>query len=132
MKALEESQMPNTHRSVLLNHIRPAPRNKLGRLSETLLVQFGAGTSKYFGWHHRVLEEGSQSIGMQMVRRRELSHGQHRECTSEVHKGEKYGALVVISCGCSTERRHHIPAVQCGERALSSGCGLLDENARFW
>ncbi|CCD17248.1 hypothetical protein, unlikely [Trypanosoma congolense IL3000] len=67
MKSFEESQMPNTCQSTLLNHVRPAPRKKLGRLSESLLVQFRTGTSKHFGRHSRVLTQESQSIRLQMV-----------------------------------------------------------------
>ncbi|KAH8610317.1 hypothetical protein ERJ75_001114400 [Trypanosoma vivax] len=55
-RAFEEGRMPRTHRSALLGHVRPAPKHtKLDRLGESLLAQFGKGTSKHFGWLHRVL-----------------------------------------------------------------------------
>ncbi|KAH8616337.1 hypothetical protein ERJ75_000488100 [Trypanosoma vivax] len=55
-RAFEEGRMPRTHRSALLGHVRPAPKHtKLDRLGESLLGQFGKGTSKHLGWLHRVL-----------------------------------------------------------------------------
>ncbi|KAG8340463.1 hypothetical protein TRVL_08707 [Trypanosoma vivax] len=55
-KAFEEGRMPRTHRSVPLDHVRPAPKHsKLDRLGESLLAQFRTGTSKHFGWLRRVL-----------------------------------------------------------------------------
>ncbi|KAG8341330.1 hypothetical protein TRVL_07842 [Trypanosoma vivax] len=55
-KAFEESRMPRMHRSVLLDHVRPAPENsKLDRLGESLLAQFSTGTSRHFGWLRRVV-----------------------------------------------------------------------------
>ncbi|KAG8343663.1 hypothetical protein TRVL_05515 [Trypanosoma vivax] len=55
-RAFEESRMPRTHRSVLLDHVRPAPKHsKLDRLGESVLAQFGTDTSKHFGWLHSVL-----------------------------------------------------------------------------
>ncbi|KAG8340266.1 hypothetical protein TRVL_08906 [Trypanosoma vivax] len=51
-----EGRMPRTHRSVILDRVRPAPKHsKLGRLGESLLAQFVTSTSKHFGWLHRVL-----------------------------------------------------------------------------
>ncbi|KAG8343212.1 hypothetical protein TRVL_05958 [Trypanosoma vivax] len=53
--AFEEDRMPRTHRSALLDHVRPAPKHsKVDRLGESLLAQFRTGTSKHFGWLHRV------------------------------------------------------------------------------
>ncbi|KAG8339360.1 hypothetical protein TRVL_09814 [Trypanosoma vivax] len=55
-RALEEGRMPPTHRSALLDHVRPAPKHsKVDRLGESLLAQFRTGTSKHFGCLHRVL-----------------------------------------------------------------------------
>ncbi|KAG8340775.1 hypothetical protein TRVL_08396 [Trypanosoma vivax] len=55
-RALEEGRMPRTHRSMLRDHVRPAPKHsKVDRLGESLLAQFRTGTSKHFGWLHRVL-----------------------------------------------------------------------------
>ncbi|KAH8609673.1 putative RNase H [Trypanosoma vivax] len=55
-RAFEEGRMPRTHRSALLDHVRPAPKHsKVDRLGESLLAQFRTGTSKHFGWLHRVL-----------------------------------------------------------------------------
>ncbi|KAH8606577.1 hypothetical protein ERJ75_001501000 [Trypanosoma vivax] len=55
-RAHEEARTPRTHRSALLDRVRPAPkRTKLDRLGETLLAQFRSGTSKHFGLPHRVL-----------------------------------------------------------------------------
>ncbi|KAH8606770.1 hypothetical protein ERJ75_001480600 [Trypanosoma vivax] len=55
-RAHEEARTPRTHRSALLDRVRPAPkRTKLDRLCETLLAQFRSGTSKHFGLPHRVL-----------------------------------------------------------------------------
>ncbi|CCD13634.1 unnamed protein product [Trypanosoma congolense IL3000] len=55
-KDFEEGRMLRTHRSVLLDHVRPEPKHtKPGRLGESLLAQFRTGTSKHFGWLHRVL-----------------------------------------------------------------------------
>ncbi|CCD21213.1 reverse transcriptase (RNA-dependent DNA polymerase), partial [Trypanosoma vivax Y486] len=55
-RAFEEGRMTRTHRSALLNHVRPAPRHtKVDRLCESLLAQFRAETSKHFVWLHRVL-----------------------------------------------------------------------------
>ncbi|CCD15757.1 unnamed protein product [Trypanosoma congolense IL3000] len=55
-RSFEEGRMLRTHRRVLLDHVRPAPKHtKLDRLGESLLAQFRAGTSKPFGWLHRVL-----------------------------------------------------------------------------
>ncbi|KAH8609485.1 hypothetical protein ERJ75_001195500 [Trypanosoma vivax] len=54
-RAFEEGRVPRTHRSALLDRVRPAPKHsKLDRLGEPLLAQFGTGTSKHFGWPHRV------------------------------------------------------------------------------
>ncbi|KAH8605061.1 hypothetical protein ERJ75_001672600 [Trypanosoma vivax] len=55
-RAFEEGRMPRTHRSALLDHVRPAPKHsKLDRLGASLLAQFGTGTSKHFEWLRRVL-----------------------------------------------------------------------------
>ncbi|CCD19001.1 hypothetical protein, conserved (fragment), partial [Trypanosoma vivax Y486] len=55
-RAFEEARTPRTHRSALLDRVRPAPkRTKLDRLGESLLAQFRSGTSKHFGLLHRVL-----------------------------------------------------------------------------
>ncbi|CCD21365.1 reverse transcriptase (RNA-dependent DNA polymerase), partial [Trypanosoma vivax Y486] len=55
-RAFEEGRMPRTRRSALLDHVRPAPKHsKVDRLGESLLAQFRTGTSKHFGWLHRVL-----------------------------------------------------------------------------
>ncbi|KAG8340487.1 reverse transcriptase (RNA-dependent DNA polymerase) [Trypanosoma vivax] len=54
-RAFEEGRVPRTHRSALLDHVRPAPKHiKPDRLGESLLAQFRTGTSKRFGWLHRV------------------------------------------------------------------------------
>ncbi|KAG8339069.1 hypothetical protein TRVL_10105 [Trypanosoma vivax] len=54
-RGFEEGRMPPTHRSVLLDRVRPAPtQSKVDRLGESLLAQFRTGTSKHFGWLHRV------------------------------------------------------------------------------
>ncbi|CCD11910.1 unnamed protein product [Trypanosoma congolense IL3000] len=73
-RSFEEGRMLRTHRRVLLDHVRPAPKHtKLDRLGESLWVQFRTGTSKHFGWLHRVLTRktdrlecrwcGAQNIG---------------------------------------------------------------------
>ncbi|KAH8610393.1 hypothetical protein ERJ75_001104300 [Trypanosoma vivax] len=55
-RAFEEGRMTRTHRSALLDHVRPAPKHtKVDRLGESLLAQFRTSTSKHFGWLHRVL-----------------------------------------------------------------------------
>ncbi|KAG8343646.1 hypothetical protein TRVL_05532 [Trypanosoma vivax] len=55
-RAFEEGRMTRTHRSALLDHVRPATKHsKLDRLCESLLAKFKTGTSKHFGWLHRVL-----------------------------------------------------------------------------
>ncbi|CCD12268.1 unnamed protein product [Trypanosoma congolense IL3000] len=55
-RSFEEGRMPLTHRRVLLDHVRPAPKHtKLDLPGESLLAQFRTGTSKPFGWLHRVL-----------------------------------------------------------------------------
>ncbi|KAH8608806.1 hypothetical protein ERJ75_001264200 [Trypanosoma vivax] len=54
-RAFGKGQMPRTHRSVLLDRVRPAPKHsKLDRLGESLLAQFRTDTSKHFGRLHRV------------------------------------------------------------------------------
>ncbi|KAH8605691.1 hypothetical protein ERJ75_001582700 [Trypanosoma vivax] len=54
-RVFEEGRMPRTHRSVLLDHVRLAPKHtKLDRLGESLLALFRTGTSKHFGWLRRV------------------------------------------------------------------------------
>nr|CAJ16969.1 hypothetical protein Tb10.v4.0258 [Trypanosoma brucei brucei TREU927] len=51
-----EGRGPNTHRSTLLNHIKPTRKKKeLEREGESLLAQFRTWTSKHFGWLHRVI-----------------------------------------------------------------------------
>ncbi|KAG8339488.1 hypothetical protein TRVL_09685 [Trypanosoma vivax] len=48
--------MPPTHRSALLDRVRPAPKHsKVDRLGESLLAQFRTSTPKHFGWLHGVL-----------------------------------------------------------------------------
>ncbi|KAH8609405.1 hypothetical protein ERJ75_001206600 [Trypanosoma vivax] len=62
-RAFEEGRMPRTHRSVLFDHVRPAPKHtKLDRLGESLLAQFRTGTSKHFGWLHRVLTRKTDQL----------------------------------------------------------------------
>ncbi|CCD20271.1 putative RNase H [Trypanosoma vivax] len=62
-RALEEGRMPRTHRSALLDRVRPAPEHsKLNRLCESLLVQFRTGTSKHFGRLHRVLTRKTDQL----------------------------------------------------------------------
>ncbi|KAH8610590.1 hypothetical protein ERJ75_001086000 [Trypanosoma vivax] len=56
MQGHEEGRTPRTHRSALLDRVRPAPKHTmLDRLGESLLAQFGSGASKHFGLPHRVL-----------------------------------------------------------------------------
>ncbi|SCU69528.1 uncharacterized protein TEOVI_000109400 [Trypanosoma equiperdum] len=60
----EEGRMPRTHLSVILDHVRPAPkRTKLDRLGEPLLPQFRTGTSKHFGWLRRVVTRTLDQLG---------------------------------------------------------------------
>ncbi|KAH8606221.1 putative Reverse transcriptase (RNA dependent DNA polymerase) [Trypanosoma vivax] len=55
-RAFGEDRAPRTHRSVLLNRVRPAPKHsKVDRIGEPLLAQFGTSTAKHFGWSRRVL-----------------------------------------------------------------------------
>ncbi|KAH8606858.1 hypothetical protein ERJ75_001470800 [Trypanosoma vivax] len=62
-RAFEEGRMPRTHRSVLLDRVRPAPKHtKVARLGESLLAQFRTGTSKHFGWLHRVLTRQTDQL----------------------------------------------------------------------
>ncbi|KAH8607055.1 hypothetical protein ERJ75_001472800 [Trypanosoma vivax] len=62
-RAFEEGRMPRTHRSALLDHVRPAPKHsKVDRLCELLLAQFRKGTSKHFGWLHRVLTRQTDQL----------------------------------------------------------------------
>ncbi|CCD21030.1 hypothetical protein, conserved in T. vivax [Trypanosoma vivax Y486] len=54
-RAFEEGRMPRTHRSALLDHVRPAPKHTKGdHLGESLLARFRKATSKHFGWLHRM------------------------------------------------------------------------------
>ncbi|CCD19852.1 retrotransposon hot spot protein, putative, partial [Trypanosoma vivax Y486] len=62
-RAFEEGGMPRTHRSVLLDHVWPALKHtKVDRLGESLLAQFRTGTSKHFGWLHRVLAHKTDQL----------------------------------------------------------------------
>ncbi|KAH8618270.1 hypothetical protein ERJ75_000293900 [Trypanosoma vivax] len=62
-RAFGEGRMPRTHRSALLDHVRPAPKHsKVDRLGELLLAQFRTGTSKHFGWLHRVLTRQTDQL----------------------------------------------------------------------
>ncbi|KAG8344379.1 hypothetical protein TRVL_04803 [Trypanosoma vivax] len=63
-RAFEEGRMPRTHRSALLDRVWPAPKHaKVDRLGESLLTQFGTGTSKHFGWLRRVLARKADKLG---------------------------------------------------------------------
>ncbi|KAH8616245.1 hypothetical protein ERJ75_000499000 [Trypanosoma vivax] len=62
-RAFEEGGMPRTHRSTLLDHVRPAPKHsKVDRLGESLLAQFRTDTSKHFGWLRRVLARKTDQL----------------------------------------------------------------------
>ncbi|KAH8616302.1 hypothetical protein ERJ75_000494700 [Trypanosoma vivax] len=62
-RVFEETRMPRTHRSALLGHVRPGLRQSMGdRLGESLLAQFRTGTSKHFGWLHRVLTRRTDAL----------------------------------------------------------------------
>ncbi|KAG8344806.1 reverse transcriptase (RNA-dependent DNA polymerase) [Trypanosoma vivax] len=62
-RAFEEDRMPRTHRSVLLDHVQPAPKHtKADRLGESLLAQFRTGTSEHCGWLHRVLTRKADQL----------------------------------------------------------------------
>ncbi|KAH8612741.1 hypothetical protein ERJ75_000854800 [Trypanosoma vivax] len=62
-RTFEEGQMPRTRRSVLLDHVRPAPKHsKPDRVREALLSQFRTGTSKHFGWLHGVLTRKADQL----------------------------------------------------------------------
>ncbi|KAG8340899.1 hypothetical protein TRVL_08274 [Trypanosoma vivax] len=62
-RAFEEGRMPRTHRSELLDHVRPAPKHtKVDRMGGSLLAQFGKGASKRFGWLHRVLTRQTDQL----------------------------------------------------------------------
>ncbi|KAH8603939.1 hypothetical protein ERJ75_001762300 [Trypanosoma vivax] len=55
-RAFGEDRAPCTHRSVLLDRVRPGPKHsKVDRIGEPLLAQFGTSTAKHFGWSRRVL-----------------------------------------------------------------------------
>ncbi|KAH8610354.1 hypothetical protein ERJ75_001106900 [Trypanosoma vivax] len=62
-RAFEEGRMPRSHRSALLDRVWPAPKHtKVDRLGESLLAQFRKGTSKHFGWLHRVLARKTDQL----------------------------------------------------------------------
>ncbi|KAH8609726.1 hypothetical protein ERJ75_001176900 [Trypanosoma vivax] len=62
-RAFEEEQMPRTHRSVPLDHVRQATKwSKVDRLGESFLAKFRAGTSKHFGWLHRLLTRQTDQL----------------------------------------------------------------------
>ncbi|KAH8618556.1 hypothetical protein ERJ75_000264200 [Trypanosoma vivax] len=49
-RGFEEDRIPSTHRSALLERVRPGPtQSKADRLGGTLLAKFRTGTSKRFG-----------------------------------------------------------------------------------
>ncbi|KAG8342400.1 hypothetical protein TRVL_06773 [Trypanosoma vivax] len=54
--------MPRTHRSVLLDHVRPAPKHSKLDYCESLLAQFRTGTSEHFGWPRRVLTRKTDQL----------------------------------------------------------------------
>ncbi|KAH8616321.1 hypothetical protein ERJ75_000497900 [Trypanosoma vivax] len=62
-RVFEETRMPRTHRSALLDHVRPGLKHtKVDRLGESLLAQFRTDTSKHFGWLHRVLTRQTDQL----------------------------------------------------------------------
>ncbi|CCD16585.1 unnamed protein product [Trypanosoma congolense IL3000] len=72
-RSFEEGRMLRTHRSVLLDHVRPAPKHtKLDRLGESLLAQFRTGTSKHFGWLHRVLTRKTDRLECRWCRAKDV------------------------------------------------------------
>ncbi|CCD15357.1 unnamed protein product [Trypanosoma congolense IL3000] len=72
-RSFEEGRMLRTHRSVLLDHVRPAPKHtKLDRLGESLLAQFRTGTSKHFGWLHRVLTRKTDRLECRWCRAKDI------------------------------------------------------------
>ncbi|CCD12245.1 unnamed protein product [Trypanosoma congolense IL3000] len=72
-RVFEEGRMLRTHRSVLLDYVRPAPKHtKLGRLGESLLAQFRTGTSKHFGWLHRVLTRKTDRLECRWCRAQDI------------------------------------------------------------
>ncbi|CCD12264.1 unnamed protein product [Trypanosoma congolense IL3000] len=72
-RSFEEGRMPLTHRRVLLDHIRPALKHtKPGRLCESLLAQLRTGTSKHFGWLHRVLTRKTDRLENRWCRAKDI------------------------------------------------------------
>ncbi|KAH8612922.1 hypothetical protein ERJ75_000840000 [Trypanosoma vivax] len=62
-RAFEEGRMSRTHRSALLDHVRSAPKHsKVDRMGASLLAQFRTGTSRHFGWLHRVLARKTDQL----------------------------------------------------------------------
>ncbi|KAG8340415.1 hypothetical protein TRVL_08757 [Trypanosoma vivax] len=89
-KAFEEGRMPRVHRSELLDRVRPGPKHtKLDRLGESLLVQYGKGTSKHFGWLHRVLTRKMDQL--------ECRWCSAKDATSEVEEEHPSGETVADS-----------------------------------
>ncbi|KAH8616267.1 hypothetical protein ERJ75_000491500 [Trypanosoma vivax] len=84
-RAFGKGRMPRTHRSALLDHVRPAPKHsKVDRLGESLLAQFRAGTSKHFGWLHRVLTRKMDQLECRWCSAQEATSDAAEECPSPV------------------------------------------------
>ncbi|KAH8616770.1 hypothetical protein ERJ75_000446900 [Trypanosoma vivax] len=84
-RAFEEGRMPRTHRSALLDHVRPAPKHtKVDRLGESLLAQFRTGTSKHFGWLHRVLTRKTDQLECRWCSTQDATSDAAEECPSPV------------------------------------------------
>ncbi|KAG8339543.1 hypothetical protein TRVL_09628 [Trypanosoma vivax] len=62
-RVFEDSRIPRTYRSALLDRVRPAPkRPKADHLGEPCSAQFGTGTSKHFGWPDGVLTRQTDQL----------------------------------------------------------------------
>ncbi|KAG8341430.1 hypothetical protein ERJ75_000825400 [Trypanosoma vivax] len=96
--------MPRTHRSALLDHVGPAPKHtKLERMGESLLAQFGTGTSKHFGWLHRVLARRTDRFECRWCSMQDAA---------EAHP-------LVESAVDSASAPDYLPVVQCALRAAA-------------
>ncbi|KAH8609833.1 hypothetical protein ERJ75_001165000 [Trypanosoma vivax] len=84
-RAFGEERMPRTHRNVLLDHVRPAPKqSKVDRLGESLLAQFRTGTSKHFGWPRQVLARKMDQLECRWCSAQDATSDAAEECPSPV------------------------------------------------
>ncbi|KAG8341385.1 hypothetical protein TRVL_07788 [Trypanosoma vivax] len=143
-RAFEEGRMPRTHRSALLDRVRPVTKHsKVDRLGDAALAQFRTGTSKHLGWIRRVLTRKTMRLECRWRSAQDATSDAEEEHPSVERVPDsasvpdlgiatrQSGPIVFPLCNMVCARRQAGVVHQVKIHGMETGCALaLDRKAR--